>query len=635
MNKLLFVIIFLFSVGGVVRAELLTPLERHKHEQEEKIKFEKSLKEGQQALDTMAARSNAAETKDFIEKTKREAEEKPFNYILLALWSHKDGDYETARMYYTKATASKDFTTACTATLQLGEMIMRGEGVSPNKTLAMMAFKTLIFTHGKGAYFYALGCLSGEGVEHDYTSGIEILKNIKAHAYEDKGTFHCLPYPNALDSILECNKIIPAGYAKELWEETVSNPDKASDTNLFYSALCSYVGKFASRNVEDCYRLLGITRQPQIIELTKLLYFEFRTFCEGGAEACVDAPYLTQLSEKNGKSIEESYIYYLTLLAKNSSETFYKHSLASEYYVGAHTMRNTKKAIELYMDAALSGSVDAQYDLATIYASGDGVIKNDYEAYKWLLLAGNNGKSVSKDLEALERKLTSNEIRLARRFASDPKSPLGDDTSRAPHASGSGLLINNGYILTCWHVVENAGHISIHHQGSDYIATIARKDAANDLAILQISSPLNGYGLTLSDVKLASTVFTLGYPQPELQGSDIKFTTGTISGLTGTDGTPLYYQISVPLQPGNSGGPLFDNKGNLVGVVAAKLNSLTALALTGEIPQNVNYAIKTDYLRPLLKTIEEIKIESPKEKEIDLLSLIDELKKSVVMIRTY
>jgi S1-C subfamily serine protease len=102
----------------------------------------------------------------------------------------------------------------------------------------------------------------------------------------------------------------------------------------------------------------------------------------------------------------------------------------------------------------------------------------------------------------------------------------------------------------------------------------------------------------------------------------VKFTTGSISGLTGPQSTPLYYQISAPIQSGNSGGPLFDEQGNLVGIVAAKLDSLVTLAATGDLPQNVNYAIKADYLRPLLKTVEGINIQPAETKEVDLLSLI-------------
>ena len=97
----------------------------------------------------------------------------------------------------------------------------------------------------------------------------------------------------------------------------------------------------------------------------------------------------------------------------------------------------------------------------------------------------------------------------------------------------------------------------------------------------------------------------------------------------------LFRSISAPLQSGNSGGPLFDECGNLVGIVAAKLDSLKMLAATGDLPQNVNYAIKADYLVPLLKTVDGVKIQPSQSKPVNLLKLVNDLKESVVMIKVY
>ena len=172
--------------------------------------------------------------------------------------------------------------------------------------------------------------------------------------------------------------------------------------------------------------------------------------------------------------------------------------------------------------------------------------------------------------------------------------------------------------------------------GQDHVASIVQKDAATDIAVLKVSDVDGGASLNFSDaVKLGEKVFTLGYPHPDLQGSDVKFTTGSISSLTGIENSPRYCQISAPLQAGNSGGPLFDEHGNLVGIVAAKLDSIATLAMTGDLPQNVNYAIKADYLVPLLKTVEGLEIGKEKIKDVNLLELIEELKKSAVMIKVY
>lgn len=168
--------------------------------------------------------------------------------------------------------------------------------------------------------------------------------------------------------------------------------------------------------------------------------------------------------------------------------------------------------------------------------------------------------------------------------------------------SGTGFALNNGYIVTNYHVIDNAK--SIHIQGvmgdfeNKYAATIIATDKYNDLALLQISDKsFKGFGPIPYNVKtsvseVGEDVFVLGYPLTNTMGDEIKLTTGVISSKTGFQGDVSLYQISAPIQPGNSGGPLFDNKGNLIGVVNAKHKGA----------ENVGYAIKTSYLKNLIES---------------------------------
>src|SRR5207302_7312555 len=95
-----------------------------------------------------------------------------------------------------------------------------------------------------------------------------------------------------------------------------------------------------------------------------------------------------------------------------------------------------------------------------------------------------------------------------------------------------------------------------------------------------------------SRVKLGEAVFTVGFPNPDVQGVEPKLTRGEISSLAGIHDDPRYFQISVPVQPGNSGGALVDESGNVVGVVTARLDDVTTYEVSGALPQNVNYAVK-------------------------------------------
>ena len=174
--------------------------------------------------------------------------------------------------------------------------------------------------------------------------------------------------------------------------------------------------------------------------------------------------------------------------------------------------------------------------------------------------------------------------------------------SQSQEWSGSGFALKNGYIVTNYHVVEGAKSIQIQGLKGDfsikYNAEVIATDKFNDLALLKVSdSKFAGFGTipynvktTVSDV--GEDIFALGYPLTSTMGDEIKLTTGVISSKTGFQGDVSLYQISAPIQPGNSGGPLFDNKGNLVGIVSAKH--------TGA--ENVGYAIKTSYLRNLIES---------------------------------
>ena len=168
--------------------------------------------------------------------------------------------------------------------------------------------------------------------------------------------------------------------------------------------------------------------------------------------------------------------------------------------------------------------------------------------------------------------------------------------------SGSGFALKNGYIATNYHVVENARNITVQGiKGSfstEYKATVVATDKFNDLAIIKISdSRFSGFGTTPYRVKTSTSevgeeVFVLGYPLTSTMGDEIKLTTGVVSSKTGFQGDVSLYQISAPIQPGNSGGPLFDGNGNLIGIVNAKHKGA----------ENVGYAIKASYLNNLVES---------------------------------
>lgn len=167
--------------------------------------------------------------------------------------------------------------------------------------------------------------------------------------------------------------------------------------------------------------------------------------------------------------------------------------------------------------------------------------------------------------------------------------------------SGTGFALNDNYIATNYHVVEDAKSIWIQGVRGDfeqkYEAKVIATDKFNDLAILQIQganvSNMNiPYMVKTTTSDVGEDVFVLGYPLTSTMGEEIKLTTGVVSSKTGYQGDVSIYQISAPIQPGNSGGPLFDENGDVIGIVSAKHNGA----------ENVGYAIKASYLRNLMES---------------------------------
>lgn len=172
-------------------------------------------------------------------------------------------------------------------------------------------------------------------------------------------------------------------------------------------------------------------------------------------------------------------------------------------------------------------------------------------------------------------------------------------------SSGTGFFISsNGLLATNFHVIEGAATIEVKTTSETLVATVLTVDKANDIALLQVkpSGPTTPLTLTSSsDVRRGSRVFTVGYPHISIQGAEPKVTDGLISSLSGMEDDPRFFQISVPVQPGNSGGPLVTFDGSVIGIVSAQLNALAMAEAGAGLPQNVNYAVKSNYVFELTR----------------------------------
>jgi S1-C subfamily serine protease len=356
------------------------------------------------------------------------------------------------------------------------------------------------------------------------------------------------------------------------------------------------------------------------------------------------------------------------LLAANQGNPLAQYNLGLMYEQGIGTARNPQEALYWYTQAALHDNAAAQQNLGVMYANGQGVPRNYLFAFVWSTMAAEHGQaSAIRNRATAARYLSPAELirgqeliaKLRNRIAhpqagppqgskASPSSPSSNADAIEPPASrakghrakgsGSGFIITtDGYLMTCHHVIEGGRAISVIVNRREYPAKVIRDDKANDLALLKIEGTFQALAFAgQPSAKLGQEVFTIGYPDPLLQGISAKFTKGEISSLAGMRDNPKLYQISVPVQPGNSGGPLIDMHGNVTGVIEAMLDAKTAFAVSGSLPQSVNYAIKSTYARGLAASLPEVAAKLlPPAGEGAYDQVVDKVSKGAVMVLVY
>ena len=203
---------------------------------------------------------------------------------------------------------------------------------------------------------------------------------------------------------------------------------------------------------------------------------------------------------------------------------------------------------------------------------------------------------------------------------------------------GTGWPTHSGYIMTNQHVINGKKKITVvSAAGEKFSATVLIEDKINDLAVLQVDHPDKlppALPIANASARTGSKVFTIGYPHPDVMGEKPKLTEGIVNALSGYMDDSRILQISVPVQAGNSGGPLLNMNGEVVGIVTAKLSAVKMFNWTGDLPQNVNYAIKASYITALLRSVKERSTLTKMLpiKRADLESLSSRIQNSVFLI---
>ena len=221
------------------------------------------------------------------------------------------------------------------------------------------------------------------------------------------------------------------------------------------------------------------------------------------------------------------------------------------------------------------------------------------------LVLADGREAVKRDNDiCVERTLVMDAASAARPTGPTPVPPSAQPNPGSRAATGTGFLVAAERVMTNHHVVAGCDRLLVRGPDGRNHAAVppAQTDARLDLALLRVPG-LSGPALPFrsNPVRRGEGVVAFGFPLAGLLSSDPKLTRGEINGLAGLRDDANQFQISAPVQPGNSGGPLLDMHGNVVGVVVSKLNAERVAQRTGDIAQNINFAVKGDRAAAFLR----------------------------------
>jgi uncharacterized protein len=299
---------------------------------------------------------------------------------------------------------------------------------------------------------------------------------------------------------------------------------------------------------------------------------------------------------------------------KTAEAGYYKGeaALGLLYQMGRGVDRDYGVAAFWLRKSAYKGDSQSQVTLGDFYTNGHGVEKNDMEAYFWFLIAREGGKASQWDIDKQGARLSEADkaavelqaklwkpVYAESEFNRTIKPPPSGGV-RKPlelESTGSGWYVSKDKVVTNAHVVS--GCTSIKVDGRLQASTVAI-NAQDDLAVLKVPIGKSNATLRSSILRQGEPITVVGFPLRGVLATGINVTAGNVSALAGLLDDPRFIQITAPVQPGNSGGPMLDSSGNVAGVIVSKLNAVKIARATGDIPQNVNFAISLATLQRFL-----------------------------------
>ena len=298
-------------------------------------------------------------------------------------------------------------------------------------------------------------------------------------------------------------------------------------------------------------------------------------------------------------------IYHFDLKNDNQSFKWYlkggylghvssKYSVGNAFALGRGTLIDYDKAINWWVSAAKDDHSSSQYNLGWAYANVS-AIKDLSKAKYWVQKTYDNPNSTEDTLENAKKIWETHNLWQEKDIESDDAET---STQSISERTGTGFRVDkSGSILTNNHVIENCSTIQVEGNIVELVST----DVNNDLALLKGEpSKFIAYFRSGKGIRLGEDITITGYPLRGVLGDGLNAITGTVSSLSGLSNNTTQFQVSAPVNSGNSGGPVFDSSGNIVGVVVSKINQDKGKEVLGEEVSGASFAIKSSIVRDFL-----------------------------------
>ncbi len=369
------------------------------------------------------------------------------------------------------------------------------------------------------------------------------------------------------------------------------------------------------------------------------------------------------LAYEHGTGVPQNYAdardWYGKAVEQDHAEALFNLGIMNERGEGAAADQTA--AVGLFRKSAEKGFALAQIDLANHYLTGQGVAADARLAYFWSSVGASHVPANQATVAATVRDRATHQLspedvmriqEMARQWqpgtdvaaliqglpaaAAPEKKALPNGATVVVRSAGTGFAVTkNGFALTNAHVVPACKALTVRApDGTSHVATVISREERVDLALIKIDHTFSHIAAFREDrgIRQGDEVVVYGFPLIGVLADQGNLTTGMVSALAGVGNDSRMIQISAPVQQGNSGGPVVDTSGNIVGVVVSKLNALKIANTTGDMAQNINFAIKANVARDFLEANAVSYATAKSAKKMETADLADRMKDYTVQV---